>query len=512
MADNSSLSAARSAKNDEFYTQYSDIEAEMNAYVEYNPDVFRGKTVLLPCDDPEWSNFTKYFAANFTRFGLRKLISTSYAQGAGNRQMTLFELNSPLYDESKHETHGKLFTLASDTDGSGMVDTDDIEFSGYLEGDGDFRSDEVKRLRDEADIIITNPPFSLFREFLAWILEADKKFVILGNMNAITYKEVFPHLQNNAVWLGYKSLNQDMYFNVTDEYKQWLLENKKEGSAYKVIGGVVMGRLASACWFTNLDHGKRHEKMILDTMAHNLKFNKKLKKKLEKDYGKVEYPHYDNYDAIEVPLTECIPSDYEAAMGVPITFLDKWNADQFEIVGADFSLANPEPLPDGKTGTGRFYVRVERVSSKALVLALGHSEEEMTRALLSMGVSHDEMTWESGVMGVPITFMDKYNPDQFEIVAFRKGDDGKDLVFTREREYNRTFASLYNVDSGDDKERRRKDKWTVYLRENNNHPQMEPVDMFHPLCITSRAKGTMNGTVNGQETYRRILVIRKGGN
>lgn len=151
---------------------------------------------------------------------MRKLISTSYAQGAGNRQMTLFELNSPLYDESKHETHGKLFTLASDTDGSGMVDTDDIEFSGYLEGDGDFRSDEVKRLRDEADIIITNPPFSLFREFLAWILEADKKFVILGNMNAITYKEVFPHLQNNAVWLGYKSLNQDMYFNVTDEYKQ----------------------------------------------------------------------------------------------------------------------------------------------------------------------------------------------------------------------------------------------------------------------------------------------------
>lgn len=188
MADNSSLSAARSAKNDEFYTQYSDIEAEMNAYVEYNPDVFRGKTVLLPCDDPEWSNFTKYFAANFTRFGLRKLISTSYAQGAGNRQMTLFELNSPLYDESKHETHGKLFTLASDTDGSGMVDTDDIEFSGYLEGDRDFRSDEVKRLRDEADIIITNPPFSLFREFLAWILEADKKFVILGNMNARTRK------------------------------------------------------------------------------------------------------------------------------------------------------------------------------------------------------------------------------------------------------------------------------------------------------------------------------------
>lgn len=350
MADNSSLGAARNAKNDEFYTQYGDIEAEMNAYIEYNPEVFKDKTILLPCDDPEWSNFTKYFASNFTRLGIKKLISTSYAQGAANKQPTLFELMSPLYNPQQHDTHGKLFTLTRDTDGNGTVDTDDIEFTGYLEGDGDFRSSEVKKLRDEADIIITNPPFSLFREFLAWILEADKQFVILGNMNAITYKEVFPYLQDNAIWLGYKSLNQDMYFNVTDDYKSWLTHNKKEGSAYKIVNGIVMGRLASACWFTNIDHGKRHENLILDTMEHNLKFNKKLKKKLEKDYGKLEYPHYDNYDAIEVPFTECIPSDYD------------------------------------------------------------------------------------GVMGVPITFMDKYNPDQFDIVAFRKGEDGKDLVFTRERE------------------------------------------------------------------------------
>ena len=156
MADNASLGAAKTAKNDEFYTQYSDIEAEMNAYVEYNPDVFRGKTILLPCDDPEWSNFTKYFAANFERFGLKKLISTSYAKGAGNQQLTLFEMESPLYDEELHETHGKLFTLSRDKDSSGNIDTDDIEFSGYLEGDGDFRSAEVTKLRDEADIIITN--------------------------------------------------------------------------------------------------------------------------------------------------------------------------------------------------------------------------------------------------------------------------------------------------------------------------------------------------------------------
>lgn len=210
MEDNSSLGSARKTKNDEFYTRYSDIEAEMNAYVEYDPDVFRDKTVFLPCDDPEWSNFTKYFAANFTRFGLKKLISTSYAKGAANKQMTLFELESPLFDADKHDTHGKLFTLTSDIDGSGQVDTDDIEFSGYLEGDGDFRSAEVRALRDEADIIITNPPLSLFREFLAWILDAGKQFVILGNMNAITYKEVFPHLKDNEIWLGYKSLNQDM--------------------------------------------------------------------------------------------------------------------------------------------------------------------------------------------------------------------------------------------------------------------------------------------------------------
>lgn len=333
MADNASLGAAKNAKNDEFYTQYSDIEAEMNAYVEYNPDVFKGKTILLPCDDPEWSNFTKYFASNFERFGLKKLISTSYAKGAGNRQLTFFEETSPIYDEELHETHGRLFTLTHDKDGSGSIDTDDIEFTGYLQGDGDFRSVEVCKLRDEADIIITNPPFSLFREFLTWIIERKKQFIILGNMNAITYKEVFPYLKENDMWLGYKSLNLDMYFNVTDEYKAWLLENKKEGSAYRIIDGIVMGRLASACWFTNIDHGKRHEELQLDTMEHNLKFNKKLKKKLSEDFGLAAYPHYDNYDALEVPFTECIPSDYTSEMGVPITFLDRYNPEQFQIVG-----------------------------------------------------------------------------------------------------------------------------------------------------------------------------------
>ena len=364
---NTSLGAAKAAKNDEFYTQYSDIEAEMNAYVEYNPDVFRGKTILLPCDDPEWSNFTKYFACNFERFGLKKLISTSYAKGAGNQQLTLFEENSPLYDAEKHETHGKLFTLTHDTDGSGNIDTDDIEFSGYLEGDGDFRSEEVKKLRDEADVIITNPPFSLFREFLVWIMEGNKQFVIIGNMNAITYKEVFPYLKDNKIWLGYKSLNSDMYFNITDEYKQWLLENKKEGSAYKIINGVVMGRLASACWFTNIDHGKRHEFLQLDTVAHNLKYNKSLKKKLLNEYNYTEYPQYDNYDAIEVPFTEAIPSDFDGVMGVPITFMDKYNPEQFEVI--DITKAAAGSLLT-KTKEYRKQIQIDKDGKQSVVTKL----------------------------------------------------------------------------------------------------------------------------------------------
>lgn len=332
MASNTSLGAAKSAKNDEFYTQYGDIEAEMNAYVEYNPDVFRGKTILLPCDDPEWSNFTKYFAANFTRFGLKKLISTSYAKSAGNLQTTIFELNSPLYDSSKHDTHGKLFTLTRDADGSGSIDSDDIEFNGYLEGDGDFRSPEVTTLRDEADIIITNPPFSQFttkhgqQGFLEWILEASKRFIVIGNKNAITDKEIFPLLKANEIWLGPGFPGGNAYFRIAPEdardFASGVYDEKEGLVKFRNVG-----------WFTNIDHGGRHEPLLLDTMEHNLKFNKKLHRKLEKTYGTDTYPHYDNYDAIEVPFVECIPSDYDGIMGVPMTFMDRYDPDQFEILG-----------------------------------------------------------------------------------------------------------------------------------------------------------------------------------
>lgn len=182
-------------------------------------------------------------------------------------------------------------------------------------------------------------------------MNGEKQFIILGNINAITYKEVFSYLKENEIWLGYKSLNQDMYFNVTDEYKRYLIEHKKEGSAYKIVDGVVMGRLASACWFTNIDHGKRHEKLLLDTGKNNLRFNKILRKRFESDYGIPEYRKYENYDAIEIPFVECIPSDYDGVMGVPITFMDKYNPEQFEILGTSDNGLVPDEykITDGLT-------------------------------------------------------------------------------------------------------------------------------------------------------------------
>jgi len=343
MAGNARLSAAKVIQNDEFYTQYYDIETEMNAYVEYNPNVFRDKTILLPCDDPEWSNFTKYFVANFKRFGLKKLISTSYAKGVGNKQITLFEKDSDLFDEDKHELNGKLFTLTNNLN--------DLEFSGYLKGDGDFRSEEVKQLRDESDIIITNPPFSLFREFLPWIMDADKKFIIMGNKNAITYKEVFPLLKDNKMWVGSTSLNGGRWMIMPSN-----IEIKSDKAKINERGETIIN-VPGVCWFANIDHGKRHQPLLLDTMEHNLKYNKKLRKKLE-DYGTQTYPYYDNYDALEVPFIEAIPSDYKEIMGVPVTFLDKYNPDQFEIIGNEYSL---------NIQKGRGYINGKRIYSRIFI-------------------------------------------------------------------------------------------------------------------------------------------------
>lgn len=319
---NSNLTNAKRAKNDEFYTQYHDIEKEVSAYLDYNPDVFKGKTILLPCDDPEWSNFTKFFAQNFDRFGLKKLISTSYAVDSKKYKIkyepTLFELNDPQYDYKKTKKHGKIFILDHDKSGDGRIDVNDLEWH-YLQGDGDFKSDEIKKLRDEADIIVTNPPFSMFREFLSWITEAEKHFLIIGNMNAITYKESFPLIKSDKMWLGNGFHAGNAYFS-TPFIKEYA------GGVYNPETGLVKFR--NVCWFTNLDHGRRHQKLPLMSMAENLKFSKHKEIK-----GKNAYEHYENYDAIEVPFTDSIPSDYNGIMGVPISFLDKYSPEQFEIVG-----------------------------------------------------------------------------------------------------------------------------------------------------------------------------------
>lgn len=321
---NSNLTNAKKAKNDEFYTQYHDIEKEIAAYLEYNPDVFRGKTVLLPCDDPEWSNFTKFFAQNFERYGLKKLISTSFAEDSKKYkygyQPTLFEVKDPQYDEYKTKKNGKIFALARDRTGDGRIDVNDLEWH-YLEGDGDFRSDEINKLRDEADMIITNPPFSLFREFLAWIMEGDKQFVIIGSKSAIGTKIVFPLIKDNRMWVGTTSFNKDMLFLSPEKIDP----SKKPSTATRTVDGIVYLRSPSV-WFTNLDHGRRHQPLQLMSMADNLKFNKKLK-------GKESYDLYKNYDAIEVPFTDAIPNDYDGVMGVPISFLDKYSPEQFVIMG-----------------------------------------------------------------------------------------------------------------------------------------------------------------------------------
>ena len=321
---NQNLGKAKKAKNDEFYTQLADIDKEMQAYIDYNPDVFRDKTILLPCDDPKTSNFTKFFAANFQLFGIKKLISTSYAPDAKKAKYdiapSLFpdEENDPKYDPSKWQTKGKIFVLDRDVNGDSHINIDDLQWK-YLEGDGDFRSREVMSLRDEADIIITNPPFSMFREFLKWIMDAGKQFSIIGNMNAITYKEVFPLIKDSKIWLGNGFSAGNAFFATpnAEKYKDGVLQSN----------GLVKFR--NCCWYTNIEHGRRHQPLTLMTMADNKKFSPH---KSIKENG---YQHYDNYDAIEVPYTDAIPSDYDGVMGVPISFLDKYCPEQFEIVNAN---------------------------------------------------------------------------------------------------------------------------------------------------------------------------------
>ena len=344
---NTNLTAARETKNDEFYTQWADIEREMNAYLEYDPNAFRDKVVLLPCDDPEWSNFTKFFALHFTDLGIKKLVSTSFAPDAkpsttparDQYAPTLFELEDSHYDPTKTRLNGKLFILDSvDLTDDDQINIDDLQWS-YLAGDGNFRSSEVTALRDEADIIITNPPFSQFSDFVAWLFEGGKHFSVIGPSNATTYKAIFPLIRSNRLWIGATANNSDMVFGVpkgAEVAEQDRLKAAKLG--YPSDERFDYTRLGNSCWFTNLDHGRRHQPLQLMTMADNVKFSK------HKEIRRAGYQKYDNYDAIECPFVDAIPNDFDGAMGVPISFLDKYNPDQFEIVGTLESSDLDNPL------------------------------------------------------------------------------------------------------------------------------------------------------------------------
>ena len=304
MTDNRALHAARRGRKDEFYTQLSDIENELRHYRPH----FKDKVVYCNCDDPRVSNFFTFFSKQFEFYGLKKLITTCYQ----NQNPDLF---------SRHNTKKAIYLeYEGDQDGNRRPDPEEIAVK-PLQGDGDFRSPECVELLKQADIVVTNPPFSLFREYVAHLMKYGKRFLIIGSMNAIAYKEIFPLIQQGGVWLGYGPAGRDMLFDVPPEYARELVTTKKEGSAYRRVDGVVKGRLGNACWFTNLDHKKRHQELVLF-----------------KKYTPEEYPCYDNYNAIEVSKTKNIPEDWPGAMGVPITFLDKHNPRQFEILGMDRPL------------------------------------------------------------------------------------------------------------------------------------------------------------------------------
>ena len=334
-AKNLNLHRAKNSKKDEFYTQYIDIQKEVEAYLEFDPDTFRGKIVYCNCDDPFESNFFKYFAANFNRLGLKKLITTSYdGSPIAGAQLSFLEYDEGNAKRQKPKAISVEIEEVKDTNGDGATGIEDVKLfleetphtrTPLAEG-GDFRSPECIALLKEADIVVTNPPFSLFREYVAQLVEHGKKFLIIGNVQAITYKEVFPLIKADKLWMGVTIHSGDREFRVPDHYPL-------NAAGWRVDeNGVKYIRVKGVRWWTNLDHGRRHEKLPLMTMQDNLRFSKHKEIK-----GKRAYDRYDNYDAIEVPFTDAIPSDYDGMMGVPITFLDKYNPDQFEILGYEKS-------------------------------------------------------------------------------------------------------------------------------------------------------------------------------
>ena len=344
---NKNLNAAKAAKKDEFYTQLTDIERELQHYWPH----FRDKVVLCNCDDPYESNFFKYFALRFNQLGLKKLICTCYngSPVQGNELMIDF---GDGFGEPKKIAYKVEITEVKDLNGDGAVDLSDVQY--LLKNDknvcsilktGDFRDPECIGLLKQSDIVVTNPPFSLFREYIGQLMEYEKKFLIIGNQNNVTYKEVFPLIMHNKVWLGYKS--GDMAFRVPDDYEA------RETRYWEDESGQKWRSLGNICWFTNLDHNKRHEE--LDLVCR---------------YSAEEFPKYDNYDAIEVNRVDNIPFDFDGVMGVPITFLDKYNPEQFEILGAtenDASEAIIKLRVSGHYKYDRPYIKGVRKYARILI-------------------------------------------------------------------------------------------------------------------------------------------------
>lgn len=345
------LRKARKAKSDEFYTQYVDIQKEVEAYLEYNPDTFSNKVVYCNCDDPFESNFFRYFVLNFERIGLKSLITTSYKPSpVANTQLGLFGDNETVTQKKgrpKITANKFIINSVGDIDGDGEFSLKDVALQlrqnkknewAPLDGDGDFRSDESIELLKQSDFVITNPPFSLFREFISQLVDYDKKFLIIGNINSISYREVFLLIKENKVWLGTGMGRWISGFIVPDSYELYGSEARIDENGNRIVA------TNNCLWLTNLDHGKRHQPLPLMTMNDNIKFSTHKKIKGQ------EYKKYENYDAIEVPFTDAIPSDYDGVMGVPITFLDKYNPDQFEIIDINphfFSIVEQGlPKPD----------------------------------------------------------------------------------------------------------------------------------------------------------------------
>ena len=370
---NKSLGAAKKSKNDEFYTQYGDIQKEIEAYLEYDPDTFRGKVVYSNCDDPFESNFFRYFALNFNRLGLKRLITTSYKPSPiANTQLGLFgddKTIAPDKGRPKVTANKLIINEVGDMDGDGAFNLTDIAEQlkannnnewAPLEGDGDFRSLECIELLKQSDIIVTNPPFSLFREFIRQIFDYKKKLIVIGNLNAITYKEIFPLIKEDKLWLGNGFHAGNAFFSTPNA------RNDFASGVYDQKSGLVKFR--NCHWFTNLDHGRRHQKLSLMTTEDNLKFNKKMQ-------GKTSYDRYDNYDAIEVPFTNAIPSDYYGVMGVPISFLDRYSPEQFEIVGLTSGRDEFECIPSKR------YINAEQHNVNGTIV---NGSKANTRATILM--------------------------------------------------------------------------------------------------------------------------------